>query len=215
MNAPAAARPFWKNPWFIGAVAGVLLLTGLRACQSRKLQPLPKLSEVPSFSLTRHDGAAFGSADLENRVYLVSFFFTSCQTVCPAIMRSMQKVQARLAQHPASNRVHLVSISVDPEYDTPAVLTAWAERSKVSLDRWHLLTGARADIEALVVGGFRTAMGEKEETSPGLIDISHSMKLVLVDRDGWVRHYFSAESEQDLELAAAYAIEYATEEASP
>jgi protein SCO1/2 len=215
VNAPAAARPLWKNPWFIGAVAGVLLLTGLRACQSRKLQPLPKLSEVPAFSLTRHDGTPFGSADLENRVYLVSFFFTSCQTICPDIMRSMQTIQRRLASHPASNRIHLVSISVDPEYDTPAVLTDWAARSKVNLDRWHLLTGPRADIEALVVGGFRTAMGEKEETSPGLIDISHSMKLVLVDRTGWVRHYFSAESEKDLELAAAYALEYATEEVEP
>jgi protein SCO1/2 len=213
-SPPGAARPFWKSPWFIGAMFGVLFLTGLRACQSRKLAPLPELGRLPKFALTDQRAQPFGSADLENRVALVSFFFTSCQTTCPAIIEAQRKVSDNVAKSPLASRVRMVSISVDPEYDTPAVLTAYAEKMRLDLGRWTLLTGARADIEALVVGGLRTAMGTREEVSPGLIDIAHSMKLVLVDRNGIIRHYFSAQTANDLELAAAYALEYAAEESA-
>lgn len=213
MNGLAPSpRPFWRNPWVLAALAGVLFLTGLRACQSRKLAPLPQLGAVPAFELIDQRGQAFGSKDLENRVYLVAFFFTSCRTVCPAIVEAQRKVNDIVGRSPLASRVRMVSISVDPEYDTPEVLTKWATKSNVDLSRWQLLTGPRAAIEALVVGGFRTAMGTREETSPGLIDIAHSMKLVLIDRTGQIRHYFSAQTANDLELAAAYAVEYAAEE---
>jgi len=195
-------------PW-----TGLAALTALKACPTQNLQPLPIVGEVPSFTLTNQAGEAYGSADLDNRAYLVSFFFTTCSTVCPAIMRSMKTIDKHLGDRQGSSRVRLVSISVDPEYDTPEVLAKYASREKLELPRWQLLTGPRDSIESLVVGGFRTAMGDKEERTPGVIDIAHSMKIVLVDARGKIRHYFSAERDEDLALAAAYALEYANEEA--
>jgi len=211
METQAQARPFWKNPWFIAGVTGILTLTVLQALQSRTLHALPELGAVPEFELTDASGAVFSTDDLKDRVAIVSFFFTSCSTTCPAIMQAMKQVQTAVASSSAAARIHLVSVSVDPEYDTPAVMTAYAKKANFDLTRWHLLTGTRPAIESFVVQGFRTAMGEKAPSNKGLIDIAHSMKLVLVDRNGQIRHYFGTEP-KDLELLAAYALEYANAE---
>ena len=107
--------------------------------------------------------------------------------------------------------MRLLSITVDPEYDTPPVLKAYAEENGADLATWTFATGDRAVLEALVMGkdGFRLAMGDKTEDAAGVADITHSTKLVLVDRKGQVRHYFSS-SPDERELVAAYAIDLLT-----
>jgi protein SCO1/2 len=211
----AASRPVWRNPWVLAALAGVLALTGLRACPSRSLAPLPILNKVQPFSLTDQEGVVVTDASLTGQPYLVSFFFTSCRTVCPDLIRSMRDVQRHLAASPLSHRVRLLTVTVDPEVDTPEVLLAYAKKQNLDLARWSLLTGPRTDIERFVVDGLATAMGERETQPGGLIDIAHSMKLVLVDPRGHIRHYFSTTRAEDLELAAAYATQYAEEALKP
>ena len=134
---------------------------------------------------------------------------TQCSGANDAVTAANVDLQKRFAAVGAP--VRLLSITVDPEYDTPPVLKAYAEENGADLATWTFATGDRAVLEALVMGkdGFRLAMGDKTEDAAGVADITHSTKLVLVDRKGQVRHYFSS-SPDERELVAAYAIDLLT-----
>jgi len=191
--------------WWIAAAVGVLSLSVLKLGQSSNLQQLQVLYVLPKFELTGQDGKPFGSAELDGKVWIASFAFTSCRVECPAIGRTMKTLQDKLAGTP----VEFVTISVDPEFDTPAALTTWGQSFGADFARWHLLTGARKDIEALVIGdekagGFRTHMGERSEAN-GLVQIAHTMKLVLVDQFRGIRFYFDANDDKALALLVDHA----------
>ena len=200
-TAVAAPTSFLqKHIWVLAAVVGVVCITLLQLCQGRTLQKLPVDYVLPEFSLTDQRGETFGSKDLDGKVWVASFIFTSCQTECPAIGRANQVLQERLA----GTGVELVSFSVDPEYDTPQLLGEWGVKFGVDPARWHLLTGDRKKIEALVIDGFRTHMGDKA-MSGGLVQIAHTMKLVLVDQRRGIRHYFDALDDKAVALVVDHA----------
>lgn len=186
--------------WVLAAIVGVLSLTLLKMCQSRTLQRLPVLYVMPSFELTDQGGQPFGTKQLEGKVWVASFIFTSCKVECPAIGRANTLLQEKLAGTP----VQLVSVSVDPEFDTPQALTTWGKDFGVDPARWHLLTGERAAIEKLVIEGFRSHMGDKK-VEGGLVQIAHTMKLVLVDQLGGIRHYFDATDDKAVALVVDHA----------
>lgn len=184
-----------RNPYFIAAIAGMITIPLLRPCMRHVPEPLPVTQEIPEFALIDQDGNPFGSAELEGTIYVVNFFFSSCPSICPQLMTAMADLQDLVQQ--SGNDIHLVSITVDPENDTPEVLRAYGEEYGADFERWHLLTGDRDDIVALVVGGFKTAVGERTELEdPSVYDITHSAKLILVDGQGRQRGpYFDADEE--------------------
>src|SRR5437667_11419478 len=152
---------------------------------------LPVLGTVPPFELTAADGGRFGSKDLAGRVWLASFIFTRCRTVCPVITRQMARIQARTRNlEPA---FHLVSISVDPGFDDPARLAAYARAHRASPRMWTFLTGPAGDVRDAVARGLRISMA-KEAEHPGTEGISHGTHLVLVDGEGRVRAYYHPEN---------------------
>lgn len=149
--------------------------------------PLPALGTVPAFELTDQDGRAFGSDDLAGRVWVASFIFTRCETVCPAITRQMARVQDRTRNlEPA---LHLVSFSVDPEHDTPDRLAAYAHAHRASPRMWTFLTGPSEAVREAVEHGLRISIG-KDAADPSPAGISHGTHLVLVDRAGRIRGYY-------------------------
>jgi len=89
--------------------------------------------------------------------------------------------------------VRLVSFSVDPEHDTPEVLRGYAESRGVDLTNWSLVTGGEEAVRSLVVSGFALPMGERLDLAGGLVDVAHAARLVLVDRQGGVRGYYSSD----------------------
>ncbi len=95
-------------------------------------------------------------ADLADGVWIAAFIFTRCPLSCPRISSVMKGLQNRLAK----TNVLLVSISVDPEHDTPAVLTAYADRLGASAERWWFLTGPKSSIYDLVQNRFKLALAE-------------------------------------------------------
>ncbi|MCF8058289.1 MAG: SCO family protein [Bacteriovoracaceae bacterium] len=163
---------------------------------NRELPPeLPRLGKVPAFSLTNGFGKPFGSKDLEGRIYMASFMFTSCPTTCPGLIERMKVAQKRLKG--LGQKVALLSISVDPAFDTPEVLFKYARKTKANPYVWHFLTGERKDLRALLIDGFKVPMGEKEPVEGvvglekvSLLDIVHSEQLVLVDTEGMIRGYY-------------------------
>ena len=144
------------------------------------LGELPDYGAVPEFSLTERSGRSLRRSELDGRPWLASFIFTRCPGVCPTISANVSKLHERLP-----DGVRLVSFSVDPTYDTPAVLSAYADRFGASRERWLLVTGPTDELRRLVSDGFHLSVAE--DTGGAL---THSDRVALVDREGRIRRYY-------------------------
>jgi len=149
---------------------------------------LQKLWQLPDFNLTERSGQAMSLADFKGKVWVADFFYTTCPGPCPMMTSRLSALQDKLA---GKADVRLVSISLDPEKDTPEVLRQYAERFKAGPD-WLFFTGDKTAIRTLSEKGFKLAAIE-ERNSPE--PIVHSTKLVLIDREGWVRGFYEAVGE--------------------
>lgn len=142
--------------------------------------PLEVLGEVPNFALVSQTGSAFESAkELRGRIWVADFIFTNCQGPCPRMTSQMRQVQTATQ---GQTDVKLVSITVDPERDTPEVLAAYARRTQADSSRWNFLTGSQQDLHKL----------KREVFLLGNVDgeLNHSTRFVLVDRQSRIRGYY-------------------------
>jgi len=181
-------RSLARNPFFWAFVVGCVGITSMRPLLRRIPAPPPVLRQVPPFTLTDADGKPFGSDQLRGHVYVASFFFARCTSICPTLMGDLAKLQDRYRREGVG--VRLVSITVDPEHDDAAALRQTAERYGVDPTRWAVLTGTRAAIRDLAIGGFQVALGDPEVADGGMLDIAHTGKLMLVDGSGSLRGYY-------------------------
>jgi protein SCO1/2/putative membrane protein len=142
------------------------------------------------FRLTERSGRAVNQVDLASRVWVASFIFTNCPISCPRITSVMKGLQEKLA----GTSVLLVSISVDPQRDTPVALADYARRFEADADRWWFLTGPQDDVFRLVRERFKLGLGlaSDSEQSAGAEPITHSDRLALVDRGNRVVAYFDS-----------------------
>ena len=184
-DGAAVKRPFWRNPYVIAAIAGMISVHLIRPCTRRIPDPPPVIGQLPAFSLTNQEGVAFGSRELKGKVYVTTFFFTGCVTICPRIMQANRTLQERFKR--ANVDVHLVSITVDPENDSPEKLKEYASKLGIDFSTWTFLSGDREKLRALIVDGFKTYMGERERNADDIMDIGHGSRFVLVDGQGGVR----------------------------
>ena len=163
-------------------IPGVFLPT-LACREDRKLDDL---GTVPAFSLVDETGSVFTEEALRGHPTIVNFIFTRCDTVCPITSMKM----ARLEEKTRDKRgiaVKLVSISVDPTYDTPDKLAAFAKKYKANPERWRFLTGKPDEISALVQGPFMSPMDREGTTTRGAPNIVHSGYFLLVGGDLVIR----------------------------
>ncbi|MEW6735656.1 MAG: SCO family protein [Acidobacteriota bacterium] len=151
------------------------------------LTTLEDRGPLTDFSLTDHKGRKVTLADLKGQVWVADFFFTNCVAACPTMTARMAKLQQSLA----TTGLRLVSITVDPEHDTTAVLAQYAQRAGAKDDQWLFLTGEKAKIIELSVEGFRLSASEDPNT--------HSQRLVLVDREGHIRGYYRSDDDGEIE----------------
>jgi len=152
------------------------------------------LTTLPDFSLTDQGRNNHGRQELHGKVWIANFIFTRCRATCPAQTIELSKIQRRLQENPDLSDVQLVSISVDPEFDTPEVLTDYAGQYSADTDSWSFLTGSRAAIWELSRNGFLLPVDESavDATSP----ITHSPQFILVDRHQRIRGYYNGLSEE-------------------
>ena len=144
---------------------------------------LPKHWAVPDFSLIERGGRRYTRADLLGKVWVADFFYTTCPGPCPMMSSRLSALQEKLGNRAD---VRLVSISTDPAKDQPPVLQAYADRFKAG-PSWLFFTGDKAEIFELANKGFKVSVTE-ERNNPE--PITHSTKLVLVDREGYVRGFY-------------------------
>jgi protein SCO1/2 len=153
--------------------------------------PLPVLGELPAFALVDQDGQRFGKAELAGKVWLAGFIFTRCPTICPVITETMGRIQHRARG--IENGFRLVSFSVDPDFDTPAVLTAYAAKHRASPRMWRFLTGPLGQVRETVVDGLKIAMGDAApKGEQDFASVMHGTHFVLVDHRGRIRGYYNS-----------------------
>jgi protein SCO1/2 len=157
----------------------------------------PVLAELPQFSLVDEDAKPVHRDDLLGRVWIADFVFTSCADACPRMQAKMKGLQERLRPLSQGGNVGLLSVSVDPERDTPERLRQYAKTFGQRKGQWRYFTGDQREIERTVVHGFHIAMAKvpSTNTDPHLeaFDILHGEHFVLVDRMGRIRGFYDAD----------------------
>jgi len=143
---------------------GVIAAALLSSCV-RKPQP-PVLSTIPPFAFIDQTGAEFRSERLRGVPWVASFFFANCTSHCPRLNTALFQLQER------TNRIHIVSFTVDPTNDTPSVLAQLAKRYKADATRWHLLTGKQESLSKI-----------SESFFAGKLSMEHTMHYLLVDAE--------------------------------
>ena len=164
------------------AVLAALMLSGPHEAADDVSQaaPLPKIAPAPDFKLTSQDGKQIALADLRGKVVAVTFIFTLCSATCPVLTPMMSLVQDRLGSDFGTN-IAFVSITVDPERDTPDVLKLYAQMHGADVPGWSFLTGKPAVVQDIIrrYGVFAS------KTADG--DIEHSFLTSIIDRRGILR----------------------------
>lgn len=195
-----------RSPWPTRVLAMALVIAaaiGLASLTSNgpRDDELETLFPVPAFELTDQDGHAFGTSQLQGRVWVASFLFTSCSQACPTLSGQLANLRRRTAHH--GDRFEVISITVDPETDTPARLREYRDRFG-DPGQWTLLTGAPDDVNATMERAFFQPAATRTEISaaPGF-DILHGTGVILVDRDGRARALFPTDGEGLDRLVAA------------
>ena len=163
-------------------------------------QPLPRYGAVPDFQLVGADNQPFGTKQLDGKIWVADFIFTTCPEVCPMMTERMNHLQTWLLNERLGDKVHLVSISVDPDRDTPAVLQKYGETAHARPQLWTFLTGPQQQIEDAVVRGFKQAVvKEKDDSQQDGFAIVHGTKFVVVDGKRQIRGFYDSNDAQSLE----------------
>ena len=168
---------------------GLLLtiLLCLAAACSRPGSNLPDYGKVPDFSMTDSTGQPFSSRALAGKVWVADFIYTNCPAECPMMSSKMHVVAKKLQ---GQDDVRIVSISVDPERDTPAKLTEFAKHYGGATAQWIFLTGSPQTVHTVAYTTFH--VGDV------LGKIEHSTKFVVVDKHGVIRGYYSSTDEEGI-----------------
>ncbi|MEM9294790.1 MAG: SCO family protein [Planctomycetota bacterium] len=168
-------------------------------------EPTKLMSPGPAvdFALTDQAGAPASDEDLRGKVWVADFMLTRCLGVCPVLVERMKQVQAWLDNDPGLADVRLVSFSVDGEHDTPEVLAEYARRHGVDPERWRFLTGPRRAVWALSREQLNLHVADATGPSAEREPIVHSSNLILFDRLGRLRGFYSGNTADDMDALRA------------
>jgi protein SCO1/2 len=169
------------------------------------LRPDPGLEglRIGEFAMTDQDGQPATQAVLDGRVTIVDFIFTHCPFACPMMTASMEQVASELGESAAGKEVRFLSISVDPEHDTPAALKAFAQQRSLDLSRWTMLTGDAETVNGIVRGLEFALAPDPTRTIPlaeggTMNNITHPTKLLLIGPDRRVLGIYSYDREDEI-----------------
>jgi len=166
----------------------------LSACAPHR--DLPVMGQVPTFEMTSQDGKPFHSESLAGHVWVADFIFTHCPGPCLRMSSHMRKVQTATASTP---EIRMLSFTVDPDRDTPPVLSAFASRYQANPARWVFLTGPQATLQMLSRETFK--LGDVDGS------MNHSTRFVLVDKQGRVRGIYGTQDEDPVRRVTADALQ--------
>lgn len=165
----------------------------LAACGQQELED-PVDWETGSFEATTQDGESWSMEDMEGKVWIADFVFTSCNTVCPPMTRNMAQLQSQMEEEGID--VEFVSFSVDPQVDDPDTLKTFGEEQGADFSNWNFVTGYDQEtIESFAEESFHIIVDKPE----GEEQVMHGTQFFLVDEEGTVKQYYSGDKEVPFE----------------
>ena len=201
MNGSAQRLPLtiWVGLGLLFSVLGLMYLLSLVEYSRARQKALPVIDQVADFALTNQDGNVTTLADLSNQVWIADIIFTRCAGSCPIMSTQMKSLQDAL---PSNSRAKLVTLTTDPDYDTPSTLKRYGERYGADFQRWTFLTGAKGELAGLAAGSLKlgsTPVSPQDRTNS--VDLFvHSTIFVVVDKQARLRGSFQTEG-QDVDWA--------------
>jgi len=187
------ARRFGWSVWLVVVLLLLLLalaflLSRIQA-QSKLESELAVIGPVGDFTLTNQNDTVTTLADLSNHVWVADIIFTRCAGPCPIMTQEMKSLQDAL---PPDSPAKLVTLTTDPDYDSPEILKRYGEHFGADFQRWIFLTGTKEQIGRLASGGLKlsgVAISGKEQKNPADLFI-HSTYFVIVDKQARLRGVF-------------------------
>lgn len=191
MNKPA--KPVEWMVWgglgiTVAIIIGLAVSNEVRKARGPRL---PVLFQIPAFTLTNQQGRIFHSDELRGKVWLADIVFTHCAGPCPRMTQRMAELQAAVS---SDKKVRFLTLTTDPDNDTPAVLATYAQRFGAVPDRWQFLTGSKQQVADLARGLGLTALPKEAAKMENPNDLFiHSTILVIIDKRGQVRKSIETE----------------------
>ncbi len=145
---------------------------------------------IPPFSFVNQNGDTITEQIVKDKIYITDFFFTTCPTICPVMKKQMLKVYEKFKGNPD---VMILSHTIDPEHDTPAVLNTFAKDLNVTGNQWQFLTGPKEKTYEIGLKHYMVVAKEDKTAEGGFL---HSGAFILVDKDKHVRGMYDGTTEE-------------------
>lgn len=192
MPAPVSRPP--RTIWlgfllFFLAFAAAFTLWILQTAKKFSEPQLRILGPVADFALTNQSDQPVTLANLTNRVWVADIIFTRCAGPCPRMTQQMRQLQGAL---PKDSAARLVTLTTDPEFDSPEVLKKYGQRTGADFERWNFLTGTKTEIGMLAANSLKlSAQPVKPEDQRDVADLFiHTTIFVIVDKRAQLRGFF-------------------------
>lgn len=171
-----------RMKWWISVGVLVLIAALIFGVKSYMNASLFTVMKVPEFSLKDQNNQTITDKEMLGKVYLVEFFFSKCPTICPVMNSNIRYIEDQINDP----NFGIISISIDPENDTPEILKNHAHKIGAQSPNWHFLTGDRTYIGE-IAKKFDIYVGDQKDKAESL---NHSGEIALVDKDGNIRCRF-------------------------
>jgi protein SCO1/2 len=158
-----------------------------------KEQQSDKPHRIADFKLLNQNGDTVSLKNLEGKIYVADFFFTTCPTICPKMSDQMHRVYEEFLNNP---NVVIVSHTVMPEVDSVSVLKAYADKYHAKADKWIFLTGPKDEIYHLARKSYFAVITEGDG---GVNDFIHTENFILVDKQKRIRGFYDGTSKEDVD----------------
>jgi protein SCO1/2 len=185
--APTPGRG--RNLYLWAFLLGIVVLTLMRPCLRRVPVPPPVQGTLPGFTFVDDLGVSFGPERLKGAVWIVHFFYIGCDADCAGTLRSLGEIRRAYADL-GIDGIRVLSLSIDPEHDTPGALRAFETAEGADPGRWLVATGAAADLDAFA----RQVLEPPGHRDTSLSEVARSARVGLVDPDGGLRGNFAGDT---------------------
>jgi protein SCO1/2 len=193
-----------KSLIFLSRAFAVLMCVLVLSCIEKKESPLPIYGErdvengdtvyhkIGPFKFVNQDSQVVTNETFKGKIYVADFFFTSCRTICPIMKTQMHRVYDSIQNDP---EVLILSHTIDPEYDTVALLHDFADRLGVRTEKWHFVTGEKDSIYNVAQKSYFSIAVEDKSEPDGFI---HSGAFLLVDKEQRIRGKYDGTKEEEV-----------------
>lgn len=152
---------------------------------------------IGNFSFLNQDGKKITQKEVEGKVYVAEYFFTTCKSICPLMNTQMKRVQERYS---SVKNLKILSFTVDPEVDSVEQMKSYASGHGAIPGKWHFLTGDKKELYSLARKSFFILKpAEAQNLGDGGSDFIHTNNFVLVDREGRIRGYYNGTSHEEVD----------------